>query len=65
MILNASGRSIDVPMDEGQPLGLFNDVRIDQQQAAIPNGGLVLLFSDGLNGAADTLGCEFGFERVR
>jgi len=31
----------------------------------MPNGGLVLLFSDGLNETADERGNEFGLQRVK
>ena len=65
IIWDGAGEFIDVAMNEGQPLGLFEDVRIDQQQLLIPNGGLALLYSDGLTEAADALGCEFGLQRVK
>ena len=65
IILDGSGQALEVNMDTGQPLGLFEHVLLDVQQAVIPPGGLLLLFSDGLNEAADALGNEFGFERIR
>lgn len=65
IILDAGGEPVTIPMDEGQPLGLFEDVNIDRQQAIIPKGGLALLFSDGLNEAVDTEGEEFGIQRVK
>ena len=52
-------------MKEGQPLGIFPDVKIDQQEILLPHGGLALLFSDGLVEAMDSKGQEFGLERVR
>lgn len=52
-------------MQEGQPLGLFKNVKIDQQQVTIPHNGLALLYSDGLNEAIDSHGAEFGFERIK
>ncbi len=65
IVLDADGNCIAVPIDEGQPLGLFYDVRIDQQRVTIPPGGLALLYSDGLSEAADSTGVEFGGERIR
>jgi serine phosphatase RsbU (regulator of sigma subunit) len=64
IILDGDGRCLDVPVGVGQPLGLFEDVKIDCQELRIPPGGLALLYSDGLNEAADWQGCEFGVVRV-
>ena len=64
IILDASGKPIKVSMDVGQPLGLFDNVKLDIQELIIPTGGLALLFSDGLNEAADSQEKEFGFERI-
>ena len=65
ILLDAVGNISEVPMGEGQPLGLFEDCNIDQQQLCLPGGGLLLLFSDGLNEAVGAAGGEFGFERIR
>ena len=65
LVLDEQGQFLDVPMDIGQPLGLFEDMKIDRQCITIPKGGMALLHSDGLNEAADPHGKEFGFERVR
>jgi|BarGraNGADG00212_2_1021979.scaffolds.fasta_scaffold05128_4 sigma-B regulation protein RsbU (phosphoserine phosphatase) len=65
IIIDGDGQCVEVAMHEGQPLGVFEDVRIDQQQLPISVGGLALLYSDGLNEAADTEGCEFGCERAK
>jgi serine phosphatase RsbU (regulator of sigma subunit) len=65
IIMDGAGQCIDMDMDTGQPLGLFHAVRIDQQQCTIPIGGLALLYSDGLNEAADSHGIEFGVGRVK
>jgi serine phosphatase RsbU (regulator of sigma subunit) len=65
IVLDSAGSFVHVPMDRGQPLGLFADAKIDRQQFYIPQGGLALLFSDGLNEAADSGGQEFGFDRIR
>ena len=65
VVLSPAGEVLGMSYEEGQPLGLFRDVRIDQQQIIIPEGGLALLFSDGLNEAVDKQGREFGLERIR
>jgi sigma-B regulation protein RsbU (phosphoserine phosphatase) len=65
IILDKDGKVVEINMDLGQPLGLFEDVKLDVQEAIIPSGGLALLFSDGLNEATDSQGNEFGFERIK
>jgi serine phosphatase RsbU (regulator of sigma subunit) len=65
IILNKDGSFIGMPFRGGQPLGLFQDVMIDRQEYIIPEGGLALLYSDGLTEAIDPEGNEFGLERVK
>jgi sigma-B regulation protein RsbU (phosphoserine phosphatase) len=65
LFMDAGGAEVAVGRDEGQPLGLFEDVRLDSQRAVIPAGGLALLFSDGLNEAVDAQGKPFGLEGIR
>lgn len=65
IILGKRDEVIEVGMDDGQPLGLFEEVKLDVQEVVIPRGGLALLFSDGLNEAVDSEGNEFGFERIK
>ena len=65
ILLDARGEVIEVSMDEGQPLGVFEDVKLDLQEVVIPPGGLALLYSDGLSEAADAQGNMFGFERIQ
>lgn len=64
MILNDHGNMISMEIGEGQPLGLFEEVKLDTQEVIIPRGGLALLYSDGLNEAADSQGNQFGFEGI-
>jgi serine phosphatase RsbU (regulator of sigma subunit) len=65
IVVNKYGKLEDVPMAVGQPLGVLENFIIDQQQFTIPDGGLVLLFSDGLHEAVDSLGNPFGLDRVK
>jgi serine phosphatase RsbU (regulator of sigma subunit) len=65
IVLDKDGCFIEVPMARGQPLGILEDVEIDHQQFTLPQGGMMLLYSDGLNEAADSQEREFGFERIR
>jgi serine phosphatase RsbU (regulator of sigma subunit) len=65
MVLDGQGKLIEVEAGTGQALGLLEDVHLDLMEVVIPPGGMVLLFSDGLNEAVDARGVEFGFDRIR
>lgn len=65
IVLDQHGKILNIPIEKGQPLGVFDKLSIDQQEFSIPDGGLVLLFSDGLHEAVDSSGNPFGFDRVR
>jgi phosphoserine phosphatase RsbU/P len=65
IILGARGEVITPDLGVGQPLGLFNKVKLDMQEVVIPCGGLILLFSDGLNEAVNAQGDAFGIERIQ
>ncbi|MCJ7520091.1 MAG: SpoIIE family protein phosphatase [Anaerolineaceae bacterium] len=65
IILDNESGFINTSMVEGQPLGLFEDIRIDQQRCTIPRNGLVLFFTDGLNEAVNQSGEEFGLQRIK
>jgi serine phosphatase RsbU (regulator of sigma subunit) len=65
IVIDQHGERVEIPISLGQPLGLFDDLHIDQQQFTLPKGGLVLLFSDGLNEVVNPQGNPFGIERVR
>ncbi len=65
IIVDEQGHFPNMTMQEGQPLGLFEDVKLDRQCITIPRGGMALLHSDGLNEAVDAQGKVFGFERIK
>jgi len=65
IIVDRDGKLIDIPYDDGLPLGLIKNIKIDQQQFLIPKGGLALLYSDGLNEALDSQGKIFGHHQVK
>jgi sigma-B regulation protein RsbU (phosphoserine phosphatase) len=64
IVLGKQGNVIDLNTGRGQPLGIIEEVQLDEQELVIPRGGLVLFFSDGLNEVADAQGNEFGLERI-
>lgn len=65
VLLNENNETIALPVGNGQALGVFAEVVIDQQEVQIPRGGQVLLYSDGLTEALDPQGREFGLEATK
>jgi serine phosphatase RsbU (regulator of sigma subunit) len=63
-VLDSFGQPVDIPVDRGQPLGLFTDIELDEQEFTLPPGGMALLFSDGLSEASNRQDDEFGDERL-
>jgi serine phosphatase RsbU (regulator of sigma subunit) len=61
-LLDADGCLLDVPVSSGQPLGLFDNLPIDEQQIQLPAGGTLLLFSDGVSETKDLAGIDFAPE---
>jgi sigma-B regulation protein RsbU (phosphoserine phosphatase) len=65
IVIDQSGNFVDLPRSEGQPLGIFDQLHIEQQQFTLSSGDLVLFFSDGLYEAVDQSGNQFGLNRVK
>jgi len=65
IVIDQDGEFMDIPVAEGQPLGVIDDLSIDQQQFTIPEGGLALLFSDGLHEVFNSQGVMFGLDRIK
>jgi phosphoserine phosphatase RsbU/P len=64
VVIDPDGQTVRIPVTTGQPLGLFEDILIDEQKITIPDGGMLLMYSDGLNEASDTQDNEFGYQRL-
>ncbi|TLN28059.1 GAF domain-containing protein [bacterium] len=65
ILLDEHGEIVEVPVGNGQSLGVFEEVQVDQQEVRIPRGGLALLFSDGLTEPLNPEGREFGLAAVK
>jgi sigma-B regulation protein RsbU (phosphoserine phosphatase) len=61
-LLDEQGRLVDMPVSPGQPLGLFDDLPIDEQRVNLPPGGTLLLYSDGVSETKDIQGNDFAPE---
>jgi serine phosphatase RsbU (regulator of sigma subunit) len=53
LLMDGAGRPVAVPVGLGNPLGLFDDPALDEQELTIPSGGAALVFSDGLSDALE------------
>ncbi|HXD09130.1 MAG TPA: SpoIIE family protein phosphatase [Anaerolineales bacterium] len=60
ILLDGKGTGLPVRTRPGQPLGLFGNLPIDEERIAIPPGGTLLLFTDGLDEASNADGIAFG-----
>jgi phosphoserine phosphatase RsbU/P len=58
-LLDEAGRFVEVPVSSGQPLGLFDNLPIDEQQIHLSPGGMLLLYSDGVSETKDVHGTDF------
>lgn len=65
IVIDQDGVFTPIAMTEGQPLGIMEQVQIDHQFVSIPNGGLMLLFSDGLSEALNAQDKMLGLIRVK
>jgi serine phosphatase RsbU (regulator of sigma subunit) len=63
-LLDGEGRFMEVPVSLAQPLGLFDDLPIDEQCIHLPPGGTLLLYSDGVTETMDARGAEFGLDSL-
>ncbi len=61
-LLDRNGLVIDVPVSPGQPLGLFDNLPVDEQTIQIPFGATLLLYTDGVSEAQDVDGFQFAPE---
>ena len=63
-LADADGKSLSVPYKLGQVLGLFKELRLDEQEIVIPPGGWLLLYSDGLSEATNQHDQEFDMSQL-
>jgi sigma-B regulation protein RsbU (phosphoserine phosphatase) len=62
LLFDEQGQIIKIPSSAGQPLGLFDELPIDEQRIQIPPGGTLMIYSDGVSEPENLEGKEFGFE---
>jgi sigma-B regulation protein RsbU (phosphoserine phosphatase) len=64
LVLDANGQAIEAQRATGSPLGLFDEIALDEQTLTLPAGGLLALYTDGISEAANAEGELFGVERL-
>ncbi len=64
-VVDDRGNPSKIGTIRGMPLGLFEDVTLEESSAIIEAGGLALLYSDGLTEAEGDRRNQFGLNRIR
>ncbi len=64
LVLDENGRLLETGLENGMPLGIFEEIPLDARSVTIPPGGLALVYSDGLSEALDASGQQFGVDRL-
>ncbi|MFV9676009.1 MAG: SpoIIE family protein phosphatase [Anaerolineales bacterium] len=62
IVMNPHGKWDDVGQAVGQPLGLFDELLIDEQTLDLPSDSLLVLYTDGVPNALDKQNQMFGLE---
>lgn len=65
ILLTSDGAVQTLPQAPGQPVGLFEELLLDENFLHLPRGGTLILFSDGLTDDRNPAGETFGYENVR
>lgn len=64
VVIDGANQPVPVPVQAGHPLGLFNELKLDEEQITIPKDGLALLYSDGITEAVDQTNAFFGLSNL-
>ena len=64
LVLDAGRQPIEVGHGVGHPLGLFEEMLVDEASLDLDPGSLLLLYTDGVTEAVDAQGEFFGDERL-
>lgn len=64
VFFDREGTMTRMPKTNGQALGVFDDITVDEQTVALPPGSLLLIYTDGIPDATDHRNAGFGFDGV-
>lgn len=65
LLLDANEGFIDIEQDVGQPLGLFEEIELDEQSITFPQNGLLFMYTDGVTEAMNEDDEFFGEDRLK
>ncbi len=63
LLLHRDGQLLPLAWGQGQLLGFFENLQIDEQVVTLPQGGTLILYTDGVFDAANKRGERFGLDR--
>jgi sigma-B regulation protein RsbU (phosphoserine phosphatase) len=65
LLLDSDNNFLDLEQDVGQPLGLFDDITIDEQSLVLPSNSQLLMYTDGITEAMNSKDEFYGEERLQ
>jgi sigma-B regulation protein RsbU (phosphoserine phosphatase) len=64
IVLDNNHQIVETISNSGMPLCIDEQIVLDTQSVIIPDGGLMVVYSDGLSEALDAMDKQFGVERL-
>lgn len=64
IIVTKDGKAETAPYDQGQLMGVLQELILDEQTITIPPGGMIFLYTDGAIDARHANGDSFGLDRL-
>jgi sigma-B regulation protein RsbU (phosphoserine phosphatase) len=65
LLLRRDGTVEEPPLGQGSPLGIFDDVLLDEAQVRVTSGTTMVLLTDGVTETFNRQNEQFGAERIR
>jgi serine phosphatase RsbU (regulator of sigma subunit) len=65
LFCNRAGELAALPCTRGVPLGIADEIPLDQQAIRLEPGSTLLVYTDGITDALDSTSTRFGLERLR
>jgi sigma-B regulation protein RsbU (phosphoserine phosphatase) len=65
LMLDAKGVLQRLPFESGMALGLWENIALDEHSFIMPQGSLLMMYTDGITDCRDPRGEPFGLERVK
>lgn len=64
IVVDEEGHLVEAISHPGMALGIIDTIELDAQTLTIPNGGMLVIYSDGLSEALDEKDNQFGTQRL-